>query len=262
MYAVRGTYDDCSRLIVELAGEVDWAFVNVNLRAYYAEGSKTLAFEIAEQLGWELPDAVDRADRLGLALHEDLAGLRAVPPARPRRGRAAAPLRRPGAGLRARRARVRRRAAGLAGPARRRSRTSLAIGAPADGDLAIATARDVERRDLRRPGGRRRRRTCRCSPRPPASSARPRPASPSARCARRPPRRDRRERPRRPARHRHRPEDAAADRGTAGRRDRSRRRRAARRARSRRRDRSTRVRDEIAALDVRLSRRSTRASRS
>src|SRR5438874_10125489 len=58
MYAVRGSYDDCSRLVVELAGELDWAFVNVNLRAYYAEGSKTLAFEIAEQLGWELPDAV------------------------------------------------------------------------------------------------------------------------------------------------------------------------------------------------------------
>src|SRR3954453_19429201 len=58
MYAVRGSYDDCSRLVVELAGEVDWAFVNVNLRAYYAEGSKTLGFEIAEQLGWETPDAV------------------------------------------------------------------------------------------------------------------------------------------------------------------------------------------------------------
>src|SRR5580765_6085996 len=58
LFSVRGTYDDCSRLIVELAGELDWAFVNVNLRAYYAEGSKTLAFEIAEQLGWELPDAV------------------------------------------------------------------------------------------------------------------------------------------------------------------------------------------------------------
>src|SRR5205823_6179728 len=58
MYAVRGSYDDCSRLVIELAGELDWAFVNVNLRAYYAEGSKTLAFEIVEQLGWELPDAV------------------------------------------------------------------------------------------------------------------------------------------------------------------------------------------------------------
>src|SRR5213082_1694361 len=58
MYAVRGSYDDCSRLVVELAGEVDWAFVNVDLRAYYAEGSKTLAFELVEQLGWELPTAV------------------------------------------------------------------------------------------------------------------------------------------------------------------------------------------------------------
>ena len=58
VYAVRGSYDDCSRLVSELAGEVEWAIVNVNLRSYYAEGSKTLAFEIVEQLGWETPDAV------------------------------------------------------------------------------------------------------------------------------------------------------------------------------------------------------------
>ena len=58
IYAVDGTYDDCSRLSVELSFELDWAFVNVGLRSYYAEGSKTLAFEIAEQLGWSLPDAV------------------------------------------------------------------------------------------------------------------------------------------------------------------------------------------------------------
>jgi threonine synthase len=58
IYAVRGTYDDCSRLSVELSFELPWAFVNVGLRAYYAEGSKTLAFEVAEQLGWELPDVV------------------------------------------------------------------------------------------------------------------------------------------------------------------------------------------------------------
>ncbi|HEY6015157.1 MAG TPA: threonine synthase [Gaiellaceae bacterium] len=58
IYAVEGSYDDCSRLTVELSFELDWAFVNVQLRAYYAEGSKTLAFEIAEQLGWRLPDAV------------------------------------------------------------------------------------------------------------------------------------------------------------------------------------------------------------
>ncbi|HMD94613.1 MAG TPA: threonine synthase [Trebonia sp.] len=56
---VDGTYDDVNRLASELAGEHDdWAFVNVNVRPYYAEGSKTLGFEIAEQLGWRLPDQV------------------------------------------------------------------------------------------------------------------------------------------------------------------------------------------------------------
>ncbi len=56
---VEGNYDDVNRLCVELVAEhEDWAFVNVNLRPYYAEGSKTLAFEIAEQLGWRAPDQV------------------------------------------------------------------------------------------------------------------------------------------------------------------------------------------------------------
>jgi threonine synthase len=55
---VRGTYDDVNRLCTELSAEREWAFVNVNVRPYYAEGSKTLAFEIAEQLGFELPDRV------------------------------------------------------------------------------------------------------------------------------------------------------------------------------------------------------------
>jgi threonine synthase len=54
--AVEGNYDDVNRLCTELCAEREWAFVNINLRPYYAEGSKTLAFEIAEQLGWELPD--------------------------------------------------------------------------------------------------------------------------------------------------------------------------------------------------------------
>src|SRR3954447_24985655 len=54
---VRGTYDDVNRLCTELSGEKEgWAFVNVNMRPYYAEGSKTLAYEIAEQLGWQVPD--------------------------------------------------------------------------------------------------------------------------------------------------------------------------------------------------------------
>jgi threonine synthase len=56
LVAVNGTYDDVNRLCTELSSEREWAFVNVNLRPYYAEGSKTLAFEIAEQLGFELPD--------------------------------------------------------------------------------------------------------------------------------------------------------------------------------------------------------------
>ncbi|MDE3086635.1 MAG: threonine synthase [Acidobacteriota bacterium] len=57
--AVEGTYDDVNRLCAELASDrPDWAFVNVNVRTYYAEGSKTLAFEVAEQLGWQAPDHV------------------------------------------------------------------------------------------------------------------------------------------------------------------------------------------------------------
>jgi threonine synthase len=58
LVAVQGNYDDVNRLCTELSGEHPWAFVNVNLRPYYAEGSKTLAFEVAEQLGFELPDHV------------------------------------------------------------------------------------------------------------------------------------------------------------------------------------------------------------
>jgi threonine synthase len=58
LIAVQGNYDDVNRLCTELCAERDWAFVNVNLRPYYAEGSKTLAFEIAEQLGFELPDRI------------------------------------------------------------------------------------------------------------------------------------------------------------------------------------------------------------
>jgi threonine synthase len=56
LVGVDGNYDDVNRLCTELSAEHDWAFVNINLRPYYAEGSKTLAFEIAEQLGWALPD--------------------------------------------------------------------------------------------------------------------------------------------------------------------------------------------------------------
>jgi threonine synthase len=59
LVAVEGSYDDVNKLASELADErEDWAFVNVNVRPYYAEGSKTIGFEIAEQLGWRLPEQV------------------------------------------------------------------------------------------------------------------------------------------------------------------------------------------------------------
>jgi threonine synthase len=56
--AVKGSYDDVNRLCSEVAEALPWAFVNVNMRPYYAEGSKSLGFEVAEQLGWRLPDHV------------------------------------------------------------------------------------------------------------------------------------------------------------------------------------------------------------
>src|SRR5437899_1063504 len=55
---IRGTYDDVNRLCAQVADRVGWGIVNVNLRGYYGEGSKTVAYEIAEQLGWRLPNAV------------------------------------------------------------------------------------------------------------------------------------------------------------------------------------------------------------
>jgi threonine synthase len=55
---IKGTYDDVNRLCAQVADHFGWGIVNVNLRGYYGEGSKTLAFEIAEQLGWRLPTAV------------------------------------------------------------------------------------------------------------------------------------------------------------------------------------------------------------
>jgi len=140
MYAVRGSYDDCSRLVVELAGEVDWAFVNVNLRAYYAEGSKTLAFEISEQLGWETPDAVVAPVASGSMFtklwqgFEQFRQLELVDGPSPRLygGQAA------GCSPVARAFDEERPVS----PVRPDTVAhSLAIGAPADGDLAVATAR-------------------------------------------------------------------------------------------------------------------------
>src|SRR5258708_8180843 len=56
--AVRGNYDEVNRLCSQLVESTPWAFCNINIRPFYAEGSKTLTFETAEQLGWRLPDEI------------------------------------------------------------------------------------------------------------------------------------------------------------------------------------------------------------
>ena len=106
--AVEGTYDDVNRLCAELTSErPGWAFVNVNVRTYYAEGSKTLAFEIAEQLGWQAPDHVVVPDRLGQPADQGGQGLRRAGQGRPpARGARRAGLGRPGRGVLARRHRL------------------------------------------------------------------------------------------------------------------------------------------------------------
>jgi threonine synthase len=140
IYAVRGTYDDCSRLTVELSFEVPWGFVNVGLRAYYAEGSKTLGYEIAEQLGWELPDAVIAPIASGAMYSkvsrgfEELLELGLVEGGQPRMYGGQAEGCAPVATAFAEDRRVT--------PVRPNSiARSLAIGNPADGELAVETAR-------------------------------------------------------------------------------------------------------------------------
>jgi threonine synthase len=140
IYAVRGSYDDCSRLTVELSFELPWGFVNVGLRSYYAEASKTIAYEVAEQLGWELPDVVACPIASGALFSKvgrgfgDLRELGLVAGHAPRLvgGQAAGCA--PVASAYAEERPVK--------PIRPDTiARSLAIGAPADGDRAVAAAR-------------------------------------------------------------------------------------------------------------------------
>jgi threonine synthase len=140
IYAVRGSYDDCSRLTVELSFELPWAFVNVGLRSYYAEGSKTVAYEIAEQLGWRAPTAVVAPIASGSLFTKvwqgfgELEELRLLDGPLPRLYGGQAEGCAPVATAFASGERVKPiRPATVA--------RSLAIGAPADGDLAVSTAR-------------------------------------------------------------------------------------------------------------------------
>ena len=87
LVAVRGNYDDVNRLCTELSAERDWAFVNVNVRPYYAEGSKTLGLRDRRAARLRAARPRRRADRVGLAVHEDRARLRGVARGRAARGR-------------------------------------------------------------------------------------------------------------------------------------------------------------------------------
>jgi threonine synthase len=140
IYTVRGSYDDCSRLSIELSFELPWGFVNVNLRSYYAEGSKTVAYEIAEQLGWAAPTAVVAPIASGSLFTKVWQGFNDFRDL----GLIEGPLPRLFGG----------QAAGCApvvaafdedrrvSPIRPATiARSLAIGSPADGDLAVATAK-------------------------------------------------------------------------------------------------------------------------
>jgi threonine synthase len=140
IYAVDGTYDHCSRLSVELSFELPWGFVNVNLRSYYAEGSKTIAYEIAEQLGWEAPDAVAIPIASGALYHKvgqgfaELRTLGLVDGGTPALfGGQAAGCEPVATAFRDGTRVVPVRPASIA--------RSLAIGNPADGDFAVAAAR-------------------------------------------------------------------------------------------------------------------------
>ncbi len=140
LYAVDGHYDHCSRLTIELSFELPWGFVNVNLRSYYAEGSKTLGYEIAEQLDWRPPDVVAAPIASGALFHKvgqgfsDLRALGLIDGPSPRLVGGQAEGCQPVA--------TAFRQGTTVTPVRPSSiARSLAIGNPADGDFAVATAR-------------------------------------------------------------------------------------------------------------------------
>ncbi len=86
LVAVKGNYDDVNRLCSRLVEKYNWGFININLRPYYAEGSKTLAYEVAEQLGWQAPGCIIAPAASGLLFTriwkglEELSMLRLIGP--------------------------------------------------------------------------------------------------------------------------------------------------------------------------------------
>ena len=85
--AIRGNYDDVNRLCSEIADKYGWAFVNINMRPYYTEGAKTYGFEIAEQLGWKLPQHIVVPTAGGTILPKVAKAFQELQRPRPGRGR-------------------------------------------------------------------------------------------------------------------------------------------------------------------------------
>jgi threonine synthase len=141
--AVEGNYDDVNRLCSEIASEYAWAFVNINIRPYYAEGSKTLAYETVEQLGWQSPDHVVVPIASGSLLTKIWKGLKEfeqlglIPPVRTRVNGAQAEGCSPVAeAFKAKRDFIK--------PVKPQTiAKSLAIGNPADGYYALKTAKET-----------------------------------------------------------------------------------------------------------------------
>ena len=180
LVGVRGNYDDVNRLCTQLAETRPWAFVNVNLRPYYAEGSKTLAYETVEQLGWELPDRVvcpiasgSLFTKLGRGFQEWLE-LGLVEGAQPVFNGAQA------AGLQPGRDRLRRRLGRLQAAEAGDDRQEPGDRRPGRRPLRARAGAPHRGRDRRRRRRRDPRRRSACSPRRPGSSPRPRAASRSA----------------------------------------------------------------------------------
>ena len=141
IFAVEGNYDDANRLCAELAYERPWAFVNFNVRPYYAQGSKTVAFETAEQLGWRLPDQTIAPIASGSLYTKIDRGFRELLEVGLVEGDVPRAARRAGRGLLARRDRVPRDEEHVLPVRPDTIAKSLAIGSPADGANALKVAR-------------------------------------------------------------------------------------------------------------------------
>jgi len=140
VFAVAGTYDDCRRLELELGGLFPWGFVSGNLHPYASEGAKTISFEIAEQLGWELPDTVVCPAASGTLFAKLAQGFAELT----RAGLAAEPMPRMFAAQALGSSPIATAFADDRGISRVTATTgfaSLAVGDPSHGDLAIGAAR-------------------------------------------------------------------------------------------------------------------------